>query len=392
MAPPEDRRRVTNRLTVLQYVITVLFSVLAVGFWVLQVVQHAKFEEMAENNNQRTLALRAPRGIVFDRDGHVLVENRHSYSISIVREHTKDINRTIRLLAQVLDLEEARVREVVDRHRREPSYRPITVVQDATLAQVAAVTARRLDTELPDVLVEPTPTRKYPETMAAHLFGYVGEVSDKDVAEGDDLRSGDIVGQSGIEKVYNALLKGEDGAKRVVVNSVGREIRTLEEDPPTEGKRLQLTIDYDVQKAIEDGFRVAGFNGAAVVLDPANGDVLGFTSRPSYDPNAFASGIDRATWASLNTDDLRPLQDRAIQGRYSPGSTFKMAVALGGSRRGRHHAGLPRALRRPRELLRPRFQVLEAGRSRLDRSAPRDRAVVRRVLLHGRQHRRGGQD
>ncbi len=334
MPPVEDRRRVRSRLTVLRYVITVLFSVLAVGFWVLQIVEHAKFEELAENNHQRTLALRAPRGIVFDRDGHVLVENRQSYSISIVREHTKDINRTIRLLAGVLGIDEARVREVVDRHRHEPSYRPITVVQDATLAQVAAVTARRLDFELPDVLVDPVPTRRYPDTMAAHLFGYVGEVSDKDVAETDDLHSGDIVGQSGIEKVYNALLKGEDGARRVVVNSVGREIRTLEEDPPTEGKRLQLTIDYDVQKAIEEGFKVAGFNGAAVVLDPANGDVLGFTSRPAYDPNAFASGIDRATWASLNTDDLHPLQDRAIQGRYSPGSTFKMAVALAGLEEG----------------------------------------------------------
>jgi penicillin-binding protein 2 len=195
MAAPEDRRRVTSRLTVLQYLITVLFSVLAVGFWVLQVVQHAKFEEMAENNNQRTLALRAPRGIVFDRDGRVLVENRHSYSISIVRERTKDINRTIRLLAEVLGIEEARVREVVDRHRHDPPYRPITVVQDATLAQVAAVTARRLDFELPGILVEPVPTRRYPDTMAAHLFGYVGEVSDKDVAEDDDLHSGDIVGQ-----------------------------------------------------------------------------------------------------------------------------------------------------------------------------------------------------
>jgi penicillin-binding protein 2 len=120
---------------------------------------------------------------------------------------------------------------------------------------------------------------------------------------------------------------GEDGAKRVVVNSVGREIRTLEEDEPTEGKRLQLTIDYDVQKAIEDGFDQLGFNGAAVVVDPNNGDVLGFTSRPAYDPNAFAAGIDRATWATLTTDDERPLNDRAIQGTYSPGSTFKMAVA-----------------------------------------------------------------
>src|SRR3954467_3018634 len=157
MALHEDRRRVGVRLSVLQGTIIVLFSVLGVSFWVLQVVQHAKFEEMAENNHQRTLALRAPRGIVFDRNGQVLVENRHSYSISIVREHTKDLNHTIQLLAAVLNVPGNRVREIVDRHRREPTYRPITVVQDATLAQVAAVTARRLDSELPDVLVEQVP-------------------------------------------------------------------------------------------------------------------------------------------------------------------------------------------------------------------------------------------
>src|SRR6267154_2122235 len=330
----EDRRRVTIRLSVLQYVITVVFSVLAVSFWVLQVVQHAKFEEMAENNHQRTLALRAPRGLVLDRGGRILVDNRGSYSISIVREHTKDLNRTIRLLAAVLRQDEAGVRAIVDRHRKEPSYRPIMIVQDATLAQVAAVKARRLDFELPDIVVEEVPTRQYPEAMAAHLFGYVGEVNDAQVTDGDGLKSGDIVGQAGIEKVYNSLLMGADGAKRVVVNSVGREIRVLEEDPPTEGKRLQLTIDYDVQKAIEDGFKVAGFNGAAVVLDPKDGAVLGFTSRPAYDPNSFASGIDRETWNALTRDKDLPLNDRATQGRYSPGSTFKMAVALAGLEEG----------------------------------------------------------
>jgi penicillin-binding protein 2 len=323
----EDRRRVTIRLSTLQYIITVVFSILAVSFWVLQVVQHAKFEEMAENNHQRTLALRAPRGLVLDRDGKILVDNRGSYSISIVREQTKDLNRTIRLLAAVLGLDEAGVRSIVDRHRKEPSYRPIMIVQDATLAQVAAVKARHLDFELPDIVVEEVPTRQYPETMAAHLFGYVGEVNDQQVSEGDGLKSGDIVGQSGVEKTYNALLMGIDGAKRVVVNSVGREIRTLEEDEPTEGKRLQLTIDYDVQKAIEDGFDQLAFNGAAVILDPSDGAVLGFTSRPAYDPNAFASGLDRDTWASLTSDEDLPMNDRAIQGTYSPGSTFKMAVA-----------------------------------------------------------------
>src|SRR5581483_5923017 len=312
MAQIEERRKVRFRLSVLQYLIVVTFSMLAVSFWVLQVVQHAKYEEMAENNHQRTLALRAPRGLVFDRNGHVLVENRHSYGISIDRERTKDLNSTIRLLASVLGMDEAVVRDIVNRHKREPIYRPITIVQDATLAQVASVTARRLDFELPGVLVEPVPTRRYPEMLAAHLFGYVGEVSDAQVAVDDSLKSGDIVGQSGIEKWYNSLLMGEDGARRVVVNSVGREIRTLEEDQPTEGKRLQLTIDYDVQKAVEDGFKTAGFNGASVVLDPATGEVLAYTSVPAYDPNAFAAGVDRATWAALNSDEQRPLNDRAI--------------------------------------------------------------------------------
>jgi penicillin-binding protein 2 len=330
----EDRRLATIRLAILTYAVVGIFSTLAVGFWVMQVVEHAKFEEMAENNHQRTLALRAPRGIVFDRDLKVLVENRRSYSISIVREHTKDLNRTVHLLAEAIGMDEAAMRLVVERHRREPSYRPIMMVQDATLAQVAAVKARRLDFELPDIVVEQVPTRQYPEAMAAHLFGYVGEVNDAQVTDSDGLKSGDIVGQAGIEKVYNNLLMGADGAKRVVVNSVGREIRVLDEDPPTEGKRLQLTIDADVQKSVEDAFRASGFNGASVVLDPSNGDVLAFTSVPAYDPNAFAAGVDRATWAALNTDELRPLNDRAIQGLYSPGSTFKMAVALAGLEEG----------------------------------------------------------
>jgi penicillin-binding protein 2 len=309
-----------------------MFTALAVSFWVLQVVEHAKFKEMAENNIQRTLPLRAPRGVVFDREGRVLVENRNAFSISIVREHTSDLKQTIHVLAQTLGLDEAAVREIVDRHRREPTYRPITIVQDATFAQVAAVRAHQLD--LPDVFIAPVPTRQYTENLASHVFGYVGEVSDAQVSEDSTLKSGDIVGQMGIEKTYNALLMGEDGARRVVVNSVGREIRTLEEDEPNEGKRLQLTIDLDIQKAMEDGFDAIDLNGSAVVLDPNDGAVLGFTSRPAYDPNAFAAGIDHATWASLTTDKNRPLTDRVIQGRYAPGSTFKMAVALAGLEEG----------------------------------------------------------
>ena len=327
MAQAEDRRRTTTRIVVLQASVFVIFAALAIGFWVLQVVQHEKFQVMAENNHQRTLALRAPRGVLFDRNGEVLVENRNSYTISVVREHTKDIERTISLLSEVAGLDPRDVRRIVERNRREPAYRPIVIVDDASLAQVAAVTARRLDFELPDVLVAEVPTRQYPTlALAAHLFGYVGEASEAQVAE-DGVTQGSITGKSGVEKVYNAQLMGADGAKVVVVNSTGREIRTLEEKPPTEGRRVQLTIDADLQRAAEEGFRRAGFNGAALILDPRNGEVLTHVSMPGFDPNDFAAGIDRRTWGALNTDKLTPLNNRVIQGRYSPGSTFKIVVA-----------------------------------------------------------------
>lgn len=326
MSTTEDRQRIDARLTTLRMGVGVVFVALSVSFWFLQVVQHARYQEMAENNHQRTLALRAPRGVLFDRDGRVLVENRDSLNVSIVREHTKDLDRTVQLLSDVAGLNVDDVRQIVERHRGEPTYRPIVVIEDASLAQVAAITARRLEFELPDVVVEQVPTRRYPtDALAAHLFGYVGEASDAQV--GDGVQSGAIVGQSGVERVYNRMLMGEDGARRVVVNSMGREIRTLEEVPPVAGRRVQLTIDYDLQKAAEDGFRHAGFNGSAMILDPRNGEVLSLVSLPAYDPNDFAAGIDSATWAALNTDALRPLQNRAIQGRYSPGSTFKIVVA-----------------------------------------------------------------
>ena len=171
MAIAEDRRRLTARLIVLRVSIAVAFGLLAFGFWFFQVVQHAQFREMAENNHQRTLPLRAPRGVIFDREGRVIVDNRNSFNISILREHSKDLERTITRLSEVTGVPADEIREIVARHRHEPSYRPIVVISDATLAQVAAVTARRLDFELPDVVVQEVPTRQYPsESLGAHLI------------------------------------------------------------------------------------------------------------------------------------------------------------------------------------------------------------------------------
>ena len=323
------RQSVAFRLAVVQVGVALVFAALAVSFWIFQVAQHAKFEQMAEINHQRTLTLRAPRGVIFDRHMNVLVENRYSLNISLIREQTEDLDQSLRLLAAVARVDEQALWDVVDRHRDDPIYWPIALVRDASLAQVAAVAVRKL--ELPGVVVEQVPTRYYPaEQLAAHLLGYVGEITDAQLVreEFEGLRSGAIVGQSGVEQEYNRQLMGEDGARRVVVNSIGREIETVGEIRAIEGRRLQLTLDYDLQRAAENAFALAGFSGSAVVMDPRSGEVLALVSLPAYDPNAFALGIDRVTWDSLNADPLKPLQNRALQGRYSPGSTFKIVVAV----------------------------------------------------------------
>ena len=323
------RASVTLPLTLLRSAVILAFVALAVGFWLLQVAQHEKYHRLAENNHQRTLGLSAPRGAVFDRDGRVLVQNRRSLNISLAREQVDDLDGTLSMLAEIAGVPLSALEAVVAGHRRDPAYRPFVLIRDASLAQVAAVSAHAL--ELPGLFVQQLPTRFYPAgAVAGHLFGYVGAVSDTQLAtpEFADVGTGAVVGKSGIERIYNRLLMGEDGARRVVVDSIGREIATIGEQSPQEGRQLQLTLDYDLQEAAEDAFRAAGFNGAAVVLNPRSGEILALVSLPAYDPNAFALGIDGDAWSALNRDKHRPLNNRALQGRYSPGSTFKIAMAV----------------------------------------------------------------
>lgn len=308
--------------------VALVFGLLAASFWSFQIGQYSRFSDMAERNHQRTLSLRAPRGVVFDRDGHVLVENRYSLNISLVPDQISDLEQSLELLSSVTGTDVKTLRGMVADNRDAPIYRPIVVIRDASLAQVAAVSARAL--ELTGIVVEQIPTRHYPgETVASHLFGYVGEVTDIQLRSAKDqrIKPGVVVGQSGVEQEYNSLLMGEDGARRVAVNSIGREMETLDEVSPDEGLQLQLTIDIDVQRAAENAFALEGFTGAAVALDPQSGEVLALASLPAYDPNDFALGIDSDTWSKLNGDTLKPLQNRALQGRYSPGSTFKLVMA-----------------------------------------------------------------
>lgn len=327
----DDRQSLTLRLRILQWTCVAVFIGLATAFWFFQIARHAQFLVMAENNHQRSLPLQAPRGVLFDRHGALLVENRYAFNISIVREQSRNLPGTIAMVADLTGVPVAAIEEAMERSKRLPPYRPVVVIRDATQAQIAAVAVHRL--ELPDVIVEKVPTRRYPtDALAAHLIGYVGEVTDAQLAREDfaGVHGGAVVGQAGVEQTYNRYLMGTDGARHVVVNSLGREIDTIREDDPDEGQRLQLTIDMDVQRAAEEAFRHFGFRGSAIALEPSTGEVLAMASLPAYDPNVFAAGISRDDWQALLTDPLRPLQNRAIQGRYSPGSTFKVAMAVAG--------------------------------------------------------------
>lgn len=328
----EDLRVVQSRLTVLQGAIAAVLALLAAFFWHLQVVRGKYFKELAENNRSRSVAIAAPRGPLLDRKGRILVENRASFNIVIAPEHLEDVDLTVTRLARVLRMGEAQIRENLARRREDP-YRPVVVKEDAPAEDVAALEARRL--ELPDVSVDVVPLRSYPlAAAAAHSLGRVGEVTERQLRlpEFSGLLPGDLVGQAGLELQYNRSLMGRDGERRLIVNSRGREVAELTRDPPRPGPSLTLTIDQDLQSAMERAFH--GRSGSGVALDPETGEILAMTSTPAYDPNRFSAGIERALWTELTTDPETPLMNRVIQGQYAPGSVFKIVMAAAGLEEG----------------------------------------------------------
>jgi penicillin-binding protein 2 len=320
----EDLRVVQNRLGVVQTVVATLVAILTIHFWNLQVVRGRYFRAQAENNRSRPVPLAAPRGAILDRKGRILVENRPSFNVVLTPEHTEDLDLTVARLGRTLRLGEAQIRERLA--RRQPPFRTVVVKADASIEDVAALEARRL--ELPEVSVEPIPLRSYPlAAAAAHALGRVGEVTERQLQQKDyaDLEPGALVGQAGLESQYNRSLMGRDGYRRVIVNSRGQEVGEAQRQPPTDGPSMTLTLDADLQAAAEKA--LAGRSGSAVALDPQTGEILAMTSTPSYDPNRFATGIEPALWAKLATDSETPLMNRVIQGVYAPGSTFKLVTA-----------------------------------------------------------------
>ena len=323
-----EERRLNGRVLAIQALFGAALVVYLLAFWYLQVVKVDYYRRLSDSNRLRRVTLMPLRGIVTDAEHRVLANNRIAFNIRLDREKVPDLKAFLPELSRILATSEETLRERLARARGRPAFEPVILKEDVDLAEAAYIESRRL--ELPMLSVEVESRRHYLYgPLAAHVLGYVGEATDEQVRNDPTGRYdlGDIVGRAGLEREYDADLKGVKGWKHVVVNSLGREIQEIEEGRrPTPGHALRLTLDLDLQKVLEEAF--ADEAGSAVFLDPNSGAVLAMISRPAFDPNVFARRFSQDTWDSLVNDSHHPLQNRATLSKFAPGSVFKIVMSI----------------------------------------------------------------
>jgi penicillin-binding protein 2 len=291
------------------------------------VLEGGKFQQLSDKNRIRVRPVAAPRGILFDRNGLPLVDNRPAFTLSLVAREMDDPDSVLARLSVLLKIP---LRELQGTLERADPHRAVRVRRGLSLDDVAKVEERRI--ELPGVLVEVEPQRVYPtSTFAAHLLGYVREVSDEQIRQGH-YRRGDLIGQSGLERLLDEHLRGREGAERVEVDAAGRPVQVVQREEPTPGAQVVTTVDRHIQEAAERA--MADHAGAVVVMDPRSGDILALTSSPAFDLDQFAGSLDREAWLRLVRHPAHPLLNRVIQSQYAPGSVFKVVVAAAGLQEG----------------------------------------------------------
>lgn len=319
-AAPALRRRLR-----LAAVGTVLFLAVLLGqLWNLQVLQGNEMRTLSEENRIRLRRVEATRGPVLDRFGRTLIDSRASFDAMIVPEDAHDLSSTVEVLAQFLKQSAAQTQAVLDQAAGRPPFQEILVKRDLDWDEIVALETHQLD--LPGASLRITPQRSYPHgERLAHTLGYVSEVTRQDLDRDRRYRAGDLVGKFGVEHQWEAELRGVPGGQQIEVDALGRELRVLSEVEAVPGNTLVLSIDADLQDAAEDA--LAEHTGSVVALDPRTGEVLALVSHPSFDPNLFVRGIPAADWRALVEHARHPLSNRAIQGQYPPGSTFKIIMA-----------------------------------------------------------------
>ena len=305
-----------------------LSSILLSRMYYLQVLESDRYKTLAEENRISTRLLAPPRGLIFDRFGQPMAQNNQNFRVLVISEQTEgNLNATLEALNKILPLTDGEIQRIRKDVRRSRDFTPVTIRENLTWEQMAAIQLNAPD--LPGIIIDEGLSRFYPfKEASAHLLGYVGAVSEEEIASGNPLLKlpGFRVGKSGIELEYNAALCGKEGAQRVEVNAVGRVIREIERDEGIPGMTLPLTIDMRIQNIAYK--KMKGESGAAVLLDIYTGEILALVSTPGFDPNKFNRGLTSEEWRKISTDERNALLNKALGGLYSPGSTFKMIVAL----------------------------------------------------------------
>jgi penicillin-binding protein 2 len=333
----QERQLAVSRLWLLQALTLAVFLACGARLWWLQVVNHEAFAARAEQNRVRVLPIPAPRGRVFDRHGRLLADSRPAWNIVVSHRDIRSVREESELLAARLGLDREWLERRLEEAKYEPKYESVVVKEAATNEEVAWVVARQY--ERPELRVEAAPQRRYVYgPLAAHVLGYVGEVSRRELEAGPFSRAegyklGDLVGKSGLERTYNEVLTGREGRRVVVVDSRGRLQFELERVEPTPGRDVYTTLDYELQAAAErQADTMARGRGAIAAMDPNSGEVLALVSRPAFDPNVFSARArtpaGRDEISGLYAHEDRPLFNRVTQGAYPTGSTWKIFMAV----------------------------------------------------------------
>ncbi len=324
----ERREELVQRVPRLQVLFTALLAAIGSCYWFVQVVRGDHYRELAENNRTRSIPIRSPRGVISDRHGRLLAENTPSYNLYFDATRSPDPHRALAFAAAILERPLADVQAAATPGPEDPPFQEALLAENLSLAQVARFAAAAL--EYPEFDIEAGHRRLYRHGgQTAHLLGYVGEVSREEVdRSGGRLRPGALIGKRGIERAFDERLRGRDGERVIVVDSQGRARAEHHREPAVPGQDLRLTLDLALQQEAARYF--AERRGAAVVLDPRSGEILAMISAPSYDPNLLSRRLDRKQWEAILEAPGDPLQNRSIQNTYSPGSVFKVIMAVAG--------------------------------------------------------------
>jgi penicillin-binding protein 2 len=317
----------SKQLKVAILLILAVFGILILRLWFLQVVNGPAYRAKSEHNRIRLHDIPPFRGMILDRNGDVLVDNRPSYDLYVIPEEIQDRPQLLNRLSSLGDLDREVAERILDKAARGYPFKAVCLKKDMSRDELARIESHRYD--LPGVMIHVSPQRHYfYEGLASHLIGYVGEISEKELSSGHfpENRAGDLIGKRGIEWKWQTHLDGIRGGEQVEVDAVGRRIAVVSQKAPTSGADICLTIDRKLQALAEES--LDGKHGAVVAVNPSNGEVLALASSPSYNPNLFVKGFDERTWQEIVASRDFPLQNRALAGQYPPASVFKIVVAL----------------------------------------------------------------